>query len=126
MHSLRSLAVLAFLAAIGCRASLDVPDAATISCNDDRDCPEPRTCQTVLHRCVGRGTVLQEQRVVFTTPGNGNGNVSTTADIVLAFSLAVDADALAPFISLGSDNGPVELVSAQPTGDPSVVVVHGA
>ncbi len=99
----------------GCIAQFQVPDDARIACASNADCPSPWTCNTDILECqkILTQVVLPEPEVVFTSPRDGETDVSLQATVLLIFSMPVVESSLDGRIHLkaGSDEVPVTRTS---------------
>jgi hypothetical protein len=94
----RSGALLLLASLAACKASLDLPAGALVTCSSDADCPSGWVCRTTLGRCVqpgadGTAPQLVTTSLVVTPPRVGLATATVSVAFQVSEALARDPDA---------------------------------
>ncbi len=105
-----------------CQTNLAVDSHDKIACSNGKQCPSAFFCETSLGVCLPTGSDPATESVTFTLPHDGDTNVSTTGQIVIALTLPVDLASAALRVHL-TDSGGNAVALAAPTAPESATLV---
>jgi hypothetical protein len=114
------------LFAVGCEANLTVDAHDKISCATSKECPQGFSCEQELGACIPSGADAARQAVTFTLPHDGDSNVSTTGQIVVALALPVDLASAATRAHLTSASGDAVALNPPTSPEANTLIITAA